>query len=69
VIKDGQKQNPDGDGKFVNAPIFNWNDDKLHFNTNWTNNANKQYGSASGFVPKSLLTAKDISKKMSFVLI
>jgi len=63
VIKDGQKQNPDGDGKFVNAPIFNWNDGKLHFNTNWTNNANKQYGSASGFVPKSLLTAKDISKR------
>ena len=53
VITDGQKQNPDGDDKFVNAPIFNWNDDKLYFNTNWTNNANKQYGSASGFLPQN----------------
>ena len=44
---------PDGDGQFVNAPNFNWNDDKLHFNTNWTNNTNKQFGSASGFVPQS----------------
>jgi hypothetical protein len=63
VLADGQKQNPDGDGQFVNAPNFNWNDGKLHFLTFWTNNTNKQFGSASGFVPKSLLTTKDISKR------
>jgi hypothetical protein len=65
---DGRGQNPDGDGKFVNAPIFNWNDGKLHFNTNWTNNANKQYGSASGFAPKFSF-AKKTSKRMSFALV
>lgn len=51
----GKSKIPDADGQFVNAPIFNWNDGELHFNNNWTNNANKQYGSASGFLPKSLL--------------
>lgn len=54
----GDEYAPDGDGKFVGAPIFGWNDGKLHFNTNWTNNANKQYGSASGFLPKFLLIKK-----------
>lgn len=56
----GESKIPDADGQFVNAPIFNWNDGKLHFNNNWTNNANKQYGSASGFLPKSLLKMKSI---------
>ena len=55
VTGTGKSKIPDADGQFVNAPIFNWNDGELHFNSNWTNNANKQYGSASGFLPKSLL--------------
>lgn len=49
----GDEYAPDGDGKFVCAPVFYWDDDKLHFDTHWTNNAYKQYGSASGFVPQN----------------
>jgi len=45
---------PDVDGRFDNAPIFNFNDGKVKFN------ANENYGSASGFVSKSLLTRKGI---------
>jgi len=52
-------KNPDADGKFVNAPIFNFNDDKLKFNTNRVDNANDHYGSASAFLPKSLLIAQE----------
>jgi hypothetical protein len=51
---------PDADGRFDNAPIFNFNDGKVKFNANWVNNANENYGSASGFVSKSLLTRKGI---------
>lgn len=58
----GGSKFPDADGQFVNAPIFNWNDGQLHFNTNWTNDANEQYGSVSGFLPKFLLITKDIAK-------
>jgi hypothetical protein len=45
---------PDGDGKFSNAPYFNFNDGKVKFDTNDVDNANDNYGSASGFPPKSL---------------
>src|SRR3989344_2242686 len=51
----GRGQYPDADGKFVNAPIFNFNDGKLKFNTNWVNKPNDNYGSVSAFFPKSLL--------------
>lgn len=47
--------NPDADGQFDNALYFNWNGDKVNFDTNWVDNPNSNYGSASGFVPKSLL--------------
>lgn len=53
----GKDNYPDADGQFENAPIFNFNDGKLEFNTNWFNNANDNYGSASGAVPNSLLKA------------
>jgi len=45
----------DADGDFSNAPYFNFNDDKLKFNTNSVDNPNENYGSASAFAPKSLL--------------
>ena len=45
----------DADGDFSNAPYFNFNDDKLRFDTNWVDNPNGNYGSASAFAPKSLL--------------
>ncbi len=51
----GKSKNPkNSDAPFDHAPIFNFNDDKLKFNTNWSDNANDNYGSASGWaVPKS----------------
>lgn len=52
--------NPDADGDFSNAPIFNFNDGKVKFNTNWVSNANANYGSASGFLLKSLHAKKSI---------
>ncbi len=45
---------PDADGDFSNAPNFNWNDGKLKFDANWTDNANDNFGSVSGFGSKSL---------------
>jgi len=50
----GGGNSPNADGQFVKAPIFNFNDDKLKFNTNDVDNANENYGSVSGFLPKSL---------------
>lgn len=55
---DGRGQHPDADGQFVNAPYFNFNDGKVKFDTNDFDNANDNYGSASGFLPKSLLTPR-----------
>ena len=52
----GRGNNPDADGRFDNAPYFNFNDDKVKFDTNPVNNANENYGTASGFLPKSLLS-------------
>ncbi len=45
---------PDADGDFSKAPNFNFNDGKVKLDTNWVSNANDNYGSASGFVPKLL---------------
>ena len=55
---DGRRQYPDGDGRFDKAPILNFNDDRLKFNTNDCDNYNDNYGSASGFLPKSLSSSK-----------
>lgn len=45
----------DADGSWQNAPIWNFNDKQVKFDTNFVDNANSNYGSASGFLPKSLL--------------
>mgnify|MGYP001592079143 CR=1 FL=1 len=45
---------PDADGSFSNAPIFNWSDGKVKFNANDLDNPNANYGAMSGFVPKFL---------------
>ena len=55
---DGQRQYPDSAVRFDHAPYFNWNDGKVKFDTNTVDNANENYGSGSGFVPKSLIIAK-----------
>jgi hypothetical protein len=49
---------PEADGDFSNAPIFNFDDDRVKFNANWFDNANDNYGSASAFLPKSPETEK-----------
>lgn len=51
---------PEADGDFDNAPNFKFNDDKVKFNTNWVSNTNDNYGSASGFVSKSLLNIRRV---------
>jgi|GEM_PF-3838015 len=52
---DGERQNsPNADGKFYNSLYFNWNDGQLNFDNNWSDNANQNYGSASGFLLVSL---------------
>ena len=55
---DGQRQYPDSDVRFDHAPYFNFNDGKVKFDTNTVDNANENYGSVSGVVPKSLIITK-----------
>lgn len=65
----GSGKPPDGDGSFDNAPIFNFNDDKLKFNTNDVSNVNDNYGSVSGFVsPKYHMIKQKVSDRVPFVL-
>jgi len=58
VPRTGKDKYPDSDDRFDNAPYFNFDDDRVKFDTNWFNNANDNYGSASGFVPKSSFISK-----------
>jgi len=62
---DGQKQIPEADGDFSHVPIFNFNDDKVKFDTNRVDNANDNYGSASGFLSKSFLNTEMSSDVIS----
>lgn len=57
MFLDERKQIPEANGQATHAPYFNFNDDKLKFDTNDVDNPNDNYGSASGFhrSPKSLL--------------
>jgi hypothetical protein len=57
VTRMDKDNSPDADGDFSNAPNFNWNDDKVKFSFNWTNNANDNFGTVSGFVSKSFFTS------------
>jgi hypothetical protein len=61
----GDEYAPGGDGQFVNAPYFNFNGGDLKFNTNWVDNPNDNYGSASGFLSKSLLSAPIVSSRQA----
>ena len=63
---DGQRQYPDSDVRFDHAPYFNFNDGKVKFDTNWFDNANENYGSASGVVPKSLIITKGALRRLLF---
>src|SRR3989338_8840170 len=68
---DGQSQYLDADGQFSNAPYFNWNDGELRCNANRRDNANANYGSASGFLPKSSLKIRtpELNRVFLFFLI
>ena len=70
---DGQKQFPDADGVFSSAPLFNFNDGKVAFNTNRVDNANDNYGSVSGFLPKfsfnNIIPSSVISEGIIFVFL
>ena len=48
----GDEYAPDGDGEFVYAPGFDWGDGGLRFGAGWAGITNKQFGSASGFLPQ-----------------
>ena len=48
----GDEYSPDADGQFVDAPIFYWVVGELHFSNRWTDDADEQFGSASGFLPQ-----------------
>ena len=50
--------NPDADGDFSNAPIFNFNGGKVKFSAYFYDLAHDYYGSASAFLSKSLPTKK-----------
>jgi len=50
-----RRQYPDTGDDFYKAPYFNFNDGKVKFDTNDVDNANDNYGSASGLLSKSLL--------------
>ncbi len=61
---------PDADGQFENVPYLNFNDGKFQLDNNWFDNANDNYGSASGFSPKSLLKKRQrASLRMPFRLL
>ncbi len=51
----GEDNIPDADGQFENVPYLNFNDGKFQLDNNWFDNANDNYGSSSGFLPKSFL--------------
>ncbi|OHA08288.1 MAG: hypothetical protein A3A44_02380 [Candidatus Sungbacteria bacterium RIFCSPLOWO2_01_FULL_60_25] len=61
----GKGNYPDADGDFSNAPYFNFNDGQLKFNTNWVDNPNENYGSASAFLPKTSSTKKPAARWVS----
>ena len=56
-----------GDG-FSNSPYVNFNDGKVKFDTKWFDNANDNFGTVSGFVPKSLFYSKGYPQRIPFVL-
>jgi hypothetical protein len=45
----GDEYAPDADGDFSNAPSFRWDDGRLEFGTNWTDDADGYFGAVSAF--------------------
>lgn len=66
---DGNNKAPKADGQFVNAPYFNFNDDKLKFDTNDVDDVNPNYGSASALLPVCHISQKEsITDSFLFLL-
>jgi len=55
-------ESDEGDDVFKQAPNWNFNDDKVKFDTNDVSDTNDNYGSSSAFLTKSLLK-KDVLLK------
>jgi hypothetical protein len=68
VPRMGKDNNSDSDVRFDHAPYFKFNDGKVKFDTNYVDNANDNYGAASGLVPKSPFIKK-VSLWTPFVLL
>lgn len=67
VAQTGRGKSPDADGAFSKAPNLNFYDDKVKFEAKDLSNANKYYGSASGFVPKFSSSMQKVSFGIPFV--
>lgn len=52
----------EAEGAFSKAPNWNFNDDKVKFDTDDVDNPNENFGSASGFVPNCLSRTKGTSR-------
>jgi len=48
----GAEYDYDADGQWDSAPYFDFDDDKVKFDTGYVNDANDDYGSASAFLPQ-----------------
>ncbi len=46
----GDEYSPAADGDFSHAPLFRFDDDGVEFDTQWFDDANESYGSASAFL-------------------
>ena len=51
------------DGVFDNVPNFYFNDGKVKFDANKVENVNQNFGSASGFLSKSLLIRRRFTRR------
>ena len=60
---------PEADGDFSKAPNFKFNDDKVKFDTKYVDNANDNYGSSSGFLPKSLFQDTSAERRLYHLLV
>ena len=59
LINDGQSKLSEADGQADKAPYLNFNDGKVKFNTNRTDNPNENYGSVSCWLPPKFLLIKE----------
>jgi hypothetical protein len=54
VLCAGDEVSPGGGGRFLDAPLFTYSDDRIKYNIYWSDSAYERHGSASGFLPLRL---------------